>query len=172
VRLIRALDRWLEPTVLVLLGSVLVLSLTYTTIVRYFAPLPALTALSHRAEELAIFTFVWLLYWGSVLATREGGHFRVTAHFALLPKRLQRWQHVPGDIVWLAFNGVVIWQGMKLVQSALDNPERSLALNIPMQYVYVIIPLAFLLTCVRLIQSYLSGARGASRAPPGLPRHE
>lgn len=160
LRVVRFLDRWLEQIALVVLCSALVLSLTYTVIVRYFLPFPFFTVLSHKAEEIGVFSFVWLLYWGSVLATKEGGHFLVSAQFAILPKSWRRYRYLPGDLVWLALNLVLVWQGTVLVKSSLERPQASLSLQIPMHYVYAVIPLAFLLTCVRLVQSYVRGKRG------------
>jgi TRAP-type C4-dicarboxylate transport system permease small subunit len=153
-RILHAIDRGLEPCMMVTLCSVLVLSLSYSAIVRYFLPFPLLTRFSHTAEELAIFSFIWLLYSGAAYATREGAHFRVTAHFNVLPERWRRWRFLPGDIVWLAFNAFVVWQGMLLVQSALERTELSLAMQVPMEIVYTVIPLTFALTCFRLVQSY------------------
>lgn len=161
MRVIRFLDRWLEQSLIVALCVSLVVCLTYSTFIRYFVPIPFFTSLTHQAEELALFSFVWLLYWGSVLATKEGAHFRVTAQFAFLPRRWQRWRLLPGDLVWLVFNLYVLWQGLILVESAIERPQPSLSLRIPMQYVYAIIPLAFLLTTIRLIQAY------ARRPPEG-----
>jgi C4-dicarboxylate transporter DctQ subunit len=158
-------DRWLERAMLVALCTTLVVALSYAAFVRYFVPIPFFTAFTAKAEEIAIFAFTGLLYVGAALATRERGHFRVYAHFLLLPKAWQRWAYIPGDIVWLTFNVFVIWQGAILVKSAVDNPEASLSLQIPMQYIYAIIPLSFLLMSVRLVQSYFRKERQSTETP-------
>ena len=155
MRILKWLDAWFEQTILVLLCTILVACLSYSAVVRYFVTNPFFTGLSHKAEELAIFAFVFLLYFGSVLATKERSHFRVSAHLDWIKPPLRRWRFVIGDSLWLAFNLFVIWQGVVLVKSAFDRPEPSLALSIPMQWIYLIIPLAFALTCFRLVQSYL-----------------
>jgi len=159
---LRALDRSIEPALVVLLSVVLVACLTYSALVRYFISDPFFTSLSHQAEELAVFAFIWLLYFGSVLATRDGAHFRVSAHFALLPQSWQRWALLPGDIAWQAFNLFVVWQGLQLVSATMQRPEPSLSLQVPMQYVYAVIPLAFALTFIRLLQRYLRGEAHAA----------
>lgn len=159
MHLIRLLDRWLEETLITLLGSVMVVCLSYTAFVRYFTTHPKLTSLSHVAEELAVFSFVGLLYFGSVLATREGKHFRVSAQFSLLPKRWHRWRFALGDALWLAFNLFVVWQGVELVRQTMQRSEPSLSLGIPMQYIYAIIPIAFGLTALRLVQTYFKGTQ-------------
>lgn len=142
-----------------LLCTIMVSCLSYTAIVRYFLPFQFFTNLSHMAEELAVYSFVWLLYFGSVLATREGSHFRVSAQLALLPKRLQPWRFLVGDLLWLGFCLFAAWQGTRLVLITFQRSEPSMSLGIPMGFVYAIIPLAFALTALRLVQTYIRGVQ-------------
>ena len=155
MRILKWLDDWFEQAVIVVLCTILVACLSYSAMVRYFLSHPYLTGLSHKAEELAIFAFVFLLYFGSVLATKERAHFRVSAQLDWLRPPLRRWRFAIGDMLWLGFNLFIVWQGLLLVQSAFERPEPSLALHIPMQWIYLVIPVAFALTCFRLIQSYM-----------------
>ncbi len=143
------LDRRIEEIIIAILCSILVLSLTFVVIVRYASPFAILSMASHWAEEVASFSFIWLLYWGAALATKNGGHFRVTAQFGLLPNRLKKYGLLPGDIIWLLFNLAIIKLGWVLLQS---SQETSLSLEIPMKYVYGIIPLSFLFIVFRLVQ--------------------
>ena len=157
MHLIRLLDRWFEEALIALLGSIMVLCLSYTAFVRYFTTNASFTSLSHIAEEIAVFCFVGMLYFGSVIATRDGRHFRVSAQFGFLPKRWHPWRFVLGDLLWLAFNVFMVWQGVELVGQTMQRSEPSLSLGIPMQYIYAVIPAAFALTAFRLIQTYLRG---------------
>ena len=122
------LDRRIEEILIALLSSTLVLSLTFIVIVRYALPIPILTMASHWAEEIASFSFIWLLYWGASLATKNGGHFRITAQFGLLSKRLKKYALLPGDIVWLLFNLVIIklgWELLQFSQSYCFSPSNQ-----------------------------------------------
>jgi TRAP-type C4-dicarboxylate transport system permease small subunit len=47
-----------------------------------------------------------------------------------------------------------VWQGILLVDSAFERPEPSMSLGIPMQWIYMVIPVTFALTCFRLVQTY------------------
>jgi TRAP-type C4-dicarboxylate transport system permease small subunit len=154
--IVRWLDRHLEQTVIVICCSVLVACLSYSAIVRYFVRHSFFTTLSHKAEELAIFAFIFLLYFGAVLATREGAHFRISAHLDWLKPPLRRWRFMIGDIIWLCFNFFIVWQGLVLTHTAFVRPEPSLSLQIPMQWIYSVIPVTFALTCIRLVQSHLN----------------
>ncbi|MDO6564390.1 TRAP transporter small permease [Amphritea sp. 1_MG-2023] len=150
------INRWLEKIILVLLCSTMVICLTYSSFVRYFVENHFFTNLTHKAEELAVFCFIWMLYWGAVLATKEKAHFRIDAHLSLLPEKFQRWKYLPGDICWVIFNIFVLWQGIALVESSIEMPEYSLSLEIPMEVIYSIIPVTFFMMTFRLIQSYCS----------------
>jgi C4-dicarboxylate transporter, DctQ subunit len=143
------LDRKIEEIAIIILGITLVSSLTFAVIVRYAIHLPALSMASHWAEELAQYSFIWLLYIGASLATRNGGHFRVSAQFGLLPERMRKYASLPGDIVWLVFNLFILKLGFDLCRS---SAESSLSLELPMKYVYAIIPISFTLIFFRLIQ--------------------
>lgn len=143
------LDDKFEEIVVVILCCLLILSLTYTVVVRYAFHTPLLSSISHLAEELATFSFVWLLYFGAIMATKHGQHFSITVQFKLLPKKLQRFAFIPGYLGWIVFNLVIIKLGMELVSF---SAEESMALEIPMKYVYFIIPLSFSLITLRILQ--------------------
>ncbi len=147
MKILRFLDNNIEEILITILCSALVISLVFTVIVRY--GVPSLSMASHWAEEIAGFSFIWMLYFGASLATRKGAHFRVAAQFNLLPAKLRKYAMLPGNIIWLWLNYLVIKYGILLAKTAM---EESLSLQIPMRYVYVIIPLSFSLITFRLIQ--------------------
>ena len=152
---LKYIDYWFERIIIISLYSTMVFCLTYSSFVRYFVENHFFTNLTHKAEELAVFSFIWLIYWGAVLATKNKEHFRIDAHLNMLPEKLKRWKYLPGDIAWIIFNIFIMFQGITLVKSAIDNPENSLSLEIPMEIVYSIIPLTFLMMTFRLIQNYI-----------------
>lgn len=158
MKLIYAIDRWFEKAILVTLCSTMVLCLTYSAFVRYFIEHEFFTHLTHMAEELAVFCFIWMLYWGAVQAVKDKAHFRIDAHLNALPKRFHRWRYLPGDICWFAFNIFVLLQGVALVESTLEMPESSLSLEIPMEIIYSIIPVTFFMMAFRLVQNYIKPA--------------
>ena len=137
----------LEEIIIVILVLVMIIMLSMSVVIRY--ALPMFSYASHWVEEIAVYSFVWTLYWGASLATRKGSHFRVTVQFFLLPEAFRKYATIPGDIVLFFFCLVIMKFGWLLVQLSW---EASLSLQIPMKYVYAIIPISFLSICVRLIQ--------------------
>jgi len=148
-KIIYFLDQKVEEIAIIVLGALLVSSLFFAVLVRYVIHIPSLSMASHWVEEAAQYSFIWLLYIGASLATRNGGHFRVTAQFGLLPKKARRFASLPGDLAWLIFNLFIIKLGVDLCRSSAEN---SLSLELPMKLVYAIIPLSFSLILFRLIQ--------------------
>lgn len=167
-QIVHLVDEYLEKVMIVALMSVLVSCLTYSAFIRYFVTHPFFTSLTHKAEELAIFAFIWLLYWGACLATKEKAHFRIYAQFSKVPEKLKKWQYLPGDLLWLAFNVFIVWQGWLLTRSAIDNPEFSLSLEIHMAIIYSAIPLTFIVTIVRLVQNYFRDDETAADDPAAI----
>jgi TRAP-type C4-dicarboxylate transport system permease small subunit len=129
------------------LCTTLVICLSASVVIRYAFPI--FSKASHWAEEIAIFSFIWLLYWGASLATRTGKHFSVTAQFGLFPKRFKKYAVIPGNIVWLIFNLAIMKFGLTLVKFSI---EESLSLEIPMNIIYFIIPMSFFFISFRLVQ--------------------
>ena len=169
LRFFHCLDAHFEEALVVVFQTTMVLCLTYSAIVRYFVTIPFFTALSHKAEELALFSFVALLYFGAVIAIRKNSHFRITAQFSCIPLRWRKYAYIPGELAWQGLNVFVVYQGWILVRSALEFPEPSLSLQIPMWIVYLIIPLSFCLGCIRLFQRHLRGEFGAGEQVEDLP---
>lgn len=160
LRFFHCLNEYFEETLAVVFQTVMVLCLTYTAIVRYFVIQPFFTALSHKAEELALFSFVALLYFGAVIAIKKNSHFRITAHFMLIPKHWRKYAYIPGELAWQGLNLFLIYQGWLLVRSALVFPEPSLSLQVPMWIIYLIIPVSFGLSFLRLFKRHCRGRFG------------
>jgi TRAP-type C4-dicarboxylate transport system permease small subunit len=103
------------------------------------------------ADELVSFSFIWFVYLGMVIAVRKNRHFRVQVLLNYLPEGLRRQALWLSDVTWLAFNAVVVAQGVKLVEFLHRFPGRSPMLGWSMEYVYVIIPISFAFTSVWIV---------------------
>ena len=153
------LDRRLEEVVACSLISIMIVGLVYSAVVRYFITIPAFTRFTYISEEASLFAFIWFVYFGAVIAARDGAHFRVSAQFSRLPPRWQPWRFVVADAIWILFNLFVIWQGAVLVRTTMTRTENSLALGLPMWVAYLIIPISFFLISIRLVQNYIRNGR-------------
>lgn len=103
-------------------------------------------------EELARFSFVWFVFFGAVVAARLSAHNRVTFQFKMFSKKTQNYIEGFADLIWLIFNGVMIWKSIFLIKSMMQFTYISPTLGWSMAYVYLIFPIAFTLMSIRIIQ--------------------
>ena len=102
-------------------------------------------------EELSRYTFVWSIYFGCILATKEDKHIRMTAQFLLLPKKAEPIIIIISDIIWIAFNAIVAIFGFRYVISFLRFPYISQTMGFNLIWVYTIVPIAYTLMMTYVI---------------------
>jgi len=112
-------------------------------------------------EEVSRFAYVWFVYLGVSMAIRSREHVRVTVHLKyLFPGQTDKIL-LFADFLWLCFSAILFWESIKFIESMFRFKYISPALGISMVWVYMIIPLVFLLMIIRLIQvHYLSFKKG------------
>jgi TRAP-type C4-dicarboxylate transport system permease small subunit len=75
------------------------------------------------------------------------GHVRVTAIVSLLPKKGQLWVKLVMDLIMI----VVFFQYISPSMRMLSRLKLSNMMRIPLKYVYVIMPIVFLLMCIHIL---------------------
>ncbi len=163
VRFLRFLDERLEEVVGVVMLTV-VISLIFIGVV---LRLSFNTGIPWQ-EELSRMLYVVVVYLGASYGMRSQDHIRVVMVFNILPAGLQKIFRVITDMIWLFFNIAIILYALKVHHTMVQFPGYSAVLQIPMHYVFFIVPLGFFLMSLRLVQDYarlLIGRRGA----PGKP---
>jgi C4-dicarboxylate transporter DctQ subunit len=117
-------------------------------------------------EELSVILFVWFAYFGASYAARIAAHNRVGFHLNALPRRTARMIEACGDLFWIAFNLVFIWQATAFI-SRLKPFVKAQTLGWEMRYVYLVLPIAFALMTIRILQvNYMKLVRGIDPADP------
>lgn len=104
------------------------------------------------SEELAVYMFVWFVYFGASYAAQLGAHNRVTFQFKALPKKVIAWIEGFADLFWLGFNVYFIYLSTDFVFNKMNPFWKSQTLGVPMKYFYMIFPIAFTLMSIRIIQ--------------------
>ncbi len=117
-------------------------------------------------EELSVILFVWFAYFGASYAARMAAHNRVTFHLNMLPRPKARIIEALGDLFWIGFNIIFIWQSIAFI-SRLKPFVKAQTLGWEMRYVYLVLPIAFTLMTIRIVQvNYLKLVRGIDPADP------
>jgi len=104
------------------------------------------------SEEASRFAFVWFAFLGASYAARLGAHNRVTFQFKLFPKIVGDVSQLIADGIWLVFNAIMTVKSIEVIRDMMEFPFYSPALDIPMQYIYMLFPFTFTLMSVRIIQ--------------------
>ncbi|PID46113.1 MAG: TRAP transporter permease DctQ [Proteobacteria bacterium] len=118
-------------------------------------------------EELATYMFVWFAYFGASHATKKAAHNRVTFQFKLFPPIVATVSEFITDVIWLCFNLYFVYLSSDFVFNKMNLFWKSQTLGIPMKYIYMILPFAFLLMSIRIIQvNYLKFIGGVEFQDP------
>ncbi|MFC3629292.1 TRAP transporter small permease [Paracoccus angustae] len=117
-------------------------------------------------EELSVILFVWFAYFGASYAARMAAHNRVTFHLNMMPRRTARILEAIGDLFWIAFNVIFIWQAIQFI-GRLKPFVKAQTLGWEMRYVYTALPIAFALMTIRILQvNYLKLVKGIDPRDP------
>lgn len=102
-------------------------------------------------EELSVILFVWFAYFGASYAARMAAHNRVTFHLHAMSRRTAHLLEAGGDLLWIIFNIVFIWKATEFI-SLLKPFVKLQTLGWQMRWVYMVLPIAFTLMTLRIIQ--------------------
>lgn len=139
--------------VLMVLMAVMVLDVTWQVITRF-----VLSAPSSLTEEIARFLLVWIGLLGAAYAFRVRAHLGLDLLTTNLPPKAQWRTEVAVNVICFAFAAVVmVFGGFKLVALTLDLQQLSPALQVPMGYIYTVIPLSGILICLFAVDHILQG---------------
>jgi TRAP-type C4-dicarboxylate transport system permease small subunit len=104
------------------------------------------------SEELSVYMFVWFVFFGASYAAKLSAHNRVTFQYKLMPSWMPKVLEFLSDLIWITFNIYFVYLSYDFVFNKMNVFWKSQTLGIPMKYVYLILPIAFALMTVRIIQ--------------------
>ncbi len=118
-------------------------------------------------EELSVYMFVWFVYFGASYAARMGAHNRVTFQFKFLRDAWIKYIEAFADVFWLIFNVTFLYYATDFVFNKMNKFWKSQTLGIEMKYIYIVLPIAFALMTIRVIQvNYLKLVMGVDVRDP------
>lgn len=104
------------------------------------------------SEEAGRYIFVWMTFLGAAMAVRDRQHVSLDLVLKSLPDSLQILLLTISYLAMLVFTAVLIYGGIKFV--ARGSNQISSALEIPMHYVYIVLPLGGALIFAYLIKNF------------------
>ena len=118
-------------------------------------------------EELATYLFVWFVFFGACYACRLAAHNRVTFQFKMFPHRVAVAIEAFADLIWVIFNVYFVYLSYTFVFKKMNVFWKSQTMGIPMKYFYAVLPIAFVLMTIRVIQiNYLKLVKGVDIRDP------
>ncbi len=118
-------------------------------------------------EEVATYMFVWFVFFGASYAARMAAHNRVTFQFKAFPKKVADYIEAFADLIWVAFNVYFVYLSYDFVFNRMNLFWKSQTTGIPMKYIYMILPIAFALMTIRILQvNYYKLVKGVDIRDP------
>ena len=117
------------------------------------------------AEELSRFALLALVYISAAIGARYGTHIRISAQLRVLPRGGRILCAALAALIWITFNGYVIWYSVELIETMARRPLISGALMWDMRWIYAIIPFGFALQIIRILELWLTMWRTGNFTP-------
>lgn len=104
------------------------------------------------AEEIARYMYVWSVFLSVACTLRSGNVLKVDLIHQMLPAGVRKGLEIVLDVINVALFAYLTYHAFFLVQGVQISNQKSPALEIPMYWVYWIIPIGFGLACLRSVQ--------------------
>ena len=108
------------------------------------------------SEELARYVFIWTIYISAALAVKQKEHIRVEIGLMIFKGKARKIADLVGNLIFIVFSFFLLKEGVFLVKMLSSHVQVSPALGLPMNLLYVIIPLGYGLMMLRLLQQIFS----------------
>ncbi len=146
----RILDKTLG-SILVLLLVLMVLAVLWQVFSRY-----VLNAPSSVTEELSRYLFIWIGILGAAYASGQQIHLAIDILHSKLNKANRMILRIFINLLIIFFSlTVLVIGGANLVYVNYDLGQSSAALNLPLSYVYLVVPLSGILVIVYKVNEIL-----------------
>ena len=136
----KLLDKLLEKSVILLMGAI-VLTIVWQVISRYIFNAP-----SEFTDELSRYLLIWVGILGAAYVTGTKGHIAIEFFMQrFFPGRLRQNEYFIHASILLFAVTVMIIGGIRLVYITLSLGQISSSLQIPLGYVYLVLPIGGLI---------------------------
>ena len=132
-------------------GFVLMLVMVTVTFAQVLARYAFSNSLSW-SDEVGRYTFVWMTFIGAAIAVRNRQHVAFDALIKTLPRAARKLCLIASYLSMMIFTAVLIYGGFKFV--ARGSRQISSALEIPMNYVYIVLPVGGVLILAYLLKNF------------------
>lgn len=124
---------------------------------------------STMTDELARYLMIWVGLLGAAYTVGAQRHLSIDLFAMMLKGPKQALLNIVINVLIFLFAGlVIVTGGLKLIDKTLATSQVSAAMQIPMGYVYVILPLCGAVMMFYALYFIATGIRGLSRPQEGV----
>lgn len=135
-----------EEYLLVLSLAVSVALVALQIVFRYF-----INASISWSEGLTWYIFIWQIWLGTSFAQRDGKHLKVEVLYSLMNPAGKKFLSVLSNLIFLSFCVFLTVNGFSLVMNLAHRYSLSPAMEIPLLFVYLSLPVSNFVLSVRII---------------------
>ena len=146
--LIKRIDRDGERWLLLVFYTMIVATISIEVLRRF-----VLEYSSIWGEEVARYSFIYLVWIGTAAAVRERAHIRIDVLFHYLPNRGKAMLYLFGDFVMLAVSLVALYYAVEPVLTSIKFGSVTHGLRISNAWFLAAVPFGFTLVAIRLVES-------------------
>jgi C4-dicarboxylate transporter DctQ subunit len=157
---------FIENAIVTAALGIMIVVIFLQIVLRYFsAELPieavrdAAQFLLPWSEEVARYCMIWAVFIGAGMGAKTGVHVGVDALVRLLPPGVTKYAVIFSGLCSTAFCLALTGLGIVLLNVMWDTGQVSPALEMPMVYAYLAVPVGGLLTAMRFFQAMLNQVR-------------
>jgi TRAP-type C4-dicarboxylate transport system permease small subunit len=150
-KFLRFLD-FLPEVVLGLTVLVMTVTIFAQVVFRYVFNRPI-----YWADEFAVLVFAWMIFIGTVVATKYNEHFSVDTFIRMLPKRLQMVLTIATNVAILMVIVLLFIEGITLTQETIGL--KYPAMEISRGFLYISIPVTAPLMGIYLLRTIVRDIR-------------
>jgi len=151
VKIFRWANKNLEKTILVILLVTILLAMLLQIVMRYFFN----NSLAWP-EELCRYSFIWFMFVAFSYSILENIDLRVDSVVSMLPDRIQEIVNKTTVIIGFLFTAFMFINSFKTVSNVYKTGEYSVAMKLPLYFVYFSVVFGFGLGTIRYGQRVVS----------------
>lgn len=147
MKILRWLDRNFENVISVAMFSVFIISTLLQVIFRF-----VLNFSLSWTEELARYTFIYMVYFAVAMAAQQGTHVRVEIIDEIVPAKYMKYVLCVTEFISAVFVFIIALSSVKYANKLISMNQITPALQLLYGHVYWIVPGGLFLTTFRFLQ--------------------
>lgn len=146
-KVIRGLDKFIkigsktQLIIAVLMFATIIISVTVNIVMRYIFDYPF-----SWTEELSIFLFVWIVFFGASVAAEQKRHVVLDLVISKIPKKWRRILQLFINLITIGFLIFVVIGGFKLQPTTMGQYSTTLRIEKNWYYIPVVISSIYMIT--------------------------